>query len=114
MERNAMIKEAAEELERLMENEEAVALVEAKEKALRDERAFINYATETGLKRGLKKGQKIGQKIGRKEGREEGREEGKKEERNEIIRKMLKNGFDIQTICKCIGLSKEEVVKLKN
>ena len=106
MERNAMIKEAAEELERLMENEEAVALVEAKEKALRDERAFINYATETGLKRGLKKGKKIGQRIGIEKGIEK--------ERNEIIRKMLKNGLDIQTICKYIGLTKEEVIKLKN
>ena len=45
--------------------------------------------------------------------REEGREEGRKEESFKIVFNMLKNKFKINDIIKVTGLSKEEILKLK-
>ena len=49
----------------------------------------------------------------REEGREEGRLLGHKEERFKVVLNMLKNKFKIYDIMKATGLSKEEILKLK-
>ncbi len=43
----------------------------------------------------------------------EGRIEGRLEEKNETAKKMLEEKFDINTIIKITGLTKEELDKLK-
>ena len=50
---------------------------------------------------------------GRKEGREEGRLLGRKEESFKVVLNMLKNKFKINDIVMATGLSKEEILKLK-
>ena len=49
----------------------------------------------------------------REEGREEGRLLGRKEESFKVVFNMLKNKFKIYDIMKATGLSKEEILKLK-
>ena len=49
----------------------------------------------------------------REEGREEGRLLGRKEESFKVVLNMIKNKFKINDIMKAIGLSKEEIIKLK-
>ena len=67
----------------------------------RDTHNQIEYAKEIGLEEGLAKGLA------------KGREEEREEERNSIVLKMLQNNLPVQTICDVIGLSLEEVAKLK-
>ena len=45
--------------------------------------------------------------------REEGREEGRKEESFKVVLNMLKNKFKINDIVMATGLTKEEILKLK-
>ena len=49
----------------------------------------------------------------REEGREEGRLLGRKEESFKVVLNMLKNKFKINDIVMATGLSKEEILKLK-
>ena len=49
----------------------------------------------------------------REEGREEGRLLGRKEESFKVVFNMLKNKFKINDIVMATGLSKEEILKLK-
>ena len=49
----------------------------------------------------------------REEGREEGRLLGRKEESFQIVLNMLKNKFKINDIVVATGLTKEEIIKLK-
>ena len=49
----------------------------------------------------------------RNEGREEGREEGRAEMKVEMAKKLLKEQMDIKLIGKVTGLSKEEILELK-
>lgn len=49
---------------------------------------------------------------GRTEGRNKGRIEGKEEEKREIIKNMLTNDFDVETISKCVNLKISEVEKI--
>ena len=46
--------------------------------------------------------------------RDKGMEKGREEERKKVALEMLKNNTDIRFICKCTGLTKEQVLKLKN
>ncbi len=51
--------------------------------------------------------------IGEKKGEEKGRREGKKNTQIEIAARMLKNGFELNTICELTGISLEEIKKEK-
>lgn len=69
---------------------------------------------------GLREGREEGREEGRQQGREEGRQEGRQEAYAEAYamhlesaRKMLKRGDDIAEICEILGLTTEEVEKLK-
>jgi len=63
----------------------------------RDIQNYISYAREKGLEEGMEKGM------------EKGREEG----RIEAARNMLAEGFSIDLVVKCTGLSIEQVKELK-
>ena len=59
-----------------------------------------------------KQERRSGKKEGIAEGRVEGKSEGEKNKAIEIAKNMLKENFDIETIIKVTGLTKEEVEKL--
>ena len=65
--------------------------------------------TEEGRKKGMQEGLQQGMEKGVKKGLEKGIEKG----REEVIRNMLKQGFDLNAITKAVGLSKTEVNKIK-
>jgi len=64
----------------------------------------ILYAEE----RSLKKGRLEGVEQGREQGREEGREEGQRL----LIKRMLSNGLDAETIAAATGIPLEEILTL--
>ena len=71
----------------------------------RDIQNYISYAREKGLEEGMEKGME--------KGREEGREEGRAEGMANAARNMLAEGFSIDLVVKCTGLSIEQVKELK-
>ena len=56
MENNEKIKEAVEELDVVSNNKELRRLAQLREKAIRDEAAALELATERGLEKGIEKG----------------------------------------------------------
>ena len=113
MEENEKIKEAVEELKGMSEDEELRILAELREKGRRDDYAAREYAIKEGREIGINIGREEGREEGIKEGREEGIKEGKKEGIEEIARNMLRLKIDIEIIAEAIGLTKEEIEKLK-
>ena len=83
----------------------------------RDTHNQIEYAKETGLEEGLAKGRVKGRAEGLEEGLARGRAEGlvkEREERNlEVAINFLQLGTPCEIVAKAIGLSLEEVAKLK-
>ena len=55
-----------------------------------------------------------GEEAGEKKGREEGKKEGSTTKAMEIAKSMLEENIDIDIICRCTGLSKEKIKKLKD
>ena len=78
-------------------------------KAYRDVKNSIDTALEQGREQGLEEGLKQGLKQGREEGRKEGREEGRELGRSEMVKAMLRNGADLETLSRLTGLSVEEI-----
>ena len=128
MENNKNIKSAKERLTTLSDDERVRRLAELREKALMDEREarYTGYTEghkqgfedgkEKGIEEGIREGKKEGKEEGRKEGiregKEEGKKEGKEEEKREIARKMKEEKFDLETILKLTGLTKEVIESL--
>ena len=69
-----------------------------------DEKAVMDYATNSGIQKGIE--------IGEEKGRMEGKIEGRMESKLEIALKMKKTGFSDAEIHKYTGLSIEEINKL--
>ena len=90
-------------------------------KDYRDWHNTLNHAIEKKtakiLKEGLAKGKKMGLKKGlekgMKEGMKEGIEKGRTETQNEIVKKMLKKGYNEDTIAELTNLTLEEISKIK-
>ena len=90
-------------------------------KAIRDEADAMERATKEGFSQGVKQGieqgieQGIKQGIeqGVEQGIEQGLEKGKKQEKKEIAKRMLKRNTDIKEIIEILGLTKEEIEKIK-
>ena len=108
MENNKNIKSAKERLTTLSDDERVRRLAELREKALMDERE----ARYTGYTEGHKQGFEDGKGKGIEEGIREGIREGKEEEKREIARKMKEEKFDLETILKLTGLTKEVIESL--
>ncbi len=104
MEKNEDIKEAVEELEIMSRSEKLRRMAELREKAIRDEHAALEYATEEGMKNGLEQGLK--------QGLQQGLEQGKIEQNKKIARNMIKEKIDKEVISKVTGLSIEEIENL--
>ncbi|SPP23715.1 transposase [Orientia tsutsugamushi] len=87
---------------------------------------YIDEGIEIGETKGIAKGIKIGEIKGTAKGRAEGieigetkgiakgRAEGRAEAAQELARNLLKAGFSVEFISENTGLSKEEVINLKN
>ena len=88
MEKNKDIEFALSNLEQVSGNERLKRIAELKEKARRDEKASLNYATEKGLKQGIK------------------------QERKEMLTKMQKAGFSIKQIKEITNLELDEIKEL--
>ncbi|SPR10152.1 transposase [Orientia tsutsugamushi] len=79
---------------------------------------YIDEGIEIGETKGIAKGRaegiEIGEIKGRAEGRAEGIEIGEVKAKQELARNLLKAGFSVEFISENTGLSKEEVINLKN
>ena len=89
MAENEKIKEAVKELTGMSKDEELRILAELREKGRRDEYARRQYAIKQGL------------------------QEGRKEEKKDIAKNMIKLGIDVEIIAKSIGLTIEEIEKIR-
>ena len=84
-----------------------------------EEEAMRNYnnAVKTAETRGREEGRAEGRAEGREEGRAEGekvgREKGRFDAKIESAKNLLKAGVDINIISTAVGLSIEEIEKLK-
>ena len=92
-----IIKEAVEELEELLANEEVRELYEYRLSAQLEENSRLNYAQKEGLRR--------------RNGKAEWKN-GRKKEKMEIAKKMKNKGMDIESILSITGLSKTEINNL--
>ena len=93
MKENEEIKEAMEELEEMSKDEELRRVAELVEKGIRDEKNALLHAKEEGIEQGIEQGKKV---------------------RNiEITKKLIKLGSTIENIMQINGLSKEEILKIK-
>ncbi len=95
-----LMKEAAEEINRLNEDEVMKATLFAREKAEMD-----YYA-------GLAASKREGREEGKEEGFEEGIQVGKKEGKQEIVKNMIKRGFTLEQISLATNLNIDEINKL--
>ncbi len=75
----------------------------------RDTYNQIEYARESGREEGREEGRK----EGKEEGIKEGRAEGSKDERSKIAINLIRLGASCEIIAQAIGLSEEEVSRLK-
>ena len=78
------------------------ARIDLEEKEKRKRFFELEYAYDKGMEKGIEKEM------------EKGREEGRKESTEKAALGMLKNNADIRFVCKCTGLAKKQVLKLKN
>lgn len=83
-----------------------VLINKAYKEAIPDDRRFIMTAEEQLIQKGLRKG--------RQEGRQEGVSLGERRKAKEIALEMLRNNQSIEMVSKCVKLSFDEVLKLKN
>lgn len=135
---NKEIKEAMEQLEKISSNPELRRIIELKQKYLHDEAQAKFFYEERGLMKGIRKGIKQGrelgiqegiiegrktgieegriegQKKGKVEGKIEGKVEGKIEGKIEVVKKMLENNFDLETISTITELSTEKIKEIQN
>ena len=98
MKDNKEIKSIADTLEQVSGDEKLRRIAELKEKAMLDDKAALDYATEKGIKQG------------RAERMAEGIEKG----RHTLITTMFKNGATIDSLEKLTGLDKKELEKILN
>ncbi len=135
--KEAMIMKAIEKMQKATSDEDVRAILEYREKAVRDEADRMSYATKKALMRGKEEGIMIGKEegimigkeegimigkeegimIGKEEGimigEERGEQKGKELERITIALQMLSHKISIDTISAVTGLSKEDLLKLK-
>lgn len=94
MKENENIRKAKEELDKINNDEHERMLAELREKAIMDELAI--------------------RKTGYNEGKKEGIKEGIEKQNIEIVKRMLKENFDIDIIANITQIKKEEIENIKN
>lgn len=75
-------------------------------------RQYQEQQLEEAIRRGMEEGMEKGMEKGMEEGAEKERAKAEAEKRDSAV-KMLKNGFDVKLISDILGLSIEEIEKLK-
>ena len=77
------------------------------------QKSVIQTSFNEGKVEGIKEGRIEGRVEGRIEGRIKGRDEGREEMQKQIIKTMIGNGFDDETIAKITSASVEEIKQLR-
>ena len=90
------IKKAQDKLEEISKDEHERYLAELREKYIMDQKAIQEYGYLKGVEEGI----------------ERGIEQGIEKEKNEIAKKLIKEGMNIDVISKITGLDKEKIKKL--
>ena len=101
MEENKDIQAIADELEILNGDYEAQRLADIREKAIHDEVSALAFAKKQGIEQGLKQGMKQAVKQ-------------VKENMLKTAKILLKKGMSVEDIIEATGLTKEEILKLKD
>ena len=83
-------------------------------KAIRDEISAIAYATQKGLQQGIEEGIEQGIEQGKEQGIKQGIRQGEEKAKLEVAKNLLAKGFPISEIEEIVGVSKEEIEKIKN
>lgn len=104
-EKNKEIKEATDAYEELTGDDEIKRIAEIRLMSELEEQSALATARAKGTEEGLRQG--------KEEGLKQGKEEGKKQKQNEIAKRMLSKGINIEEIIELTKLSKEEIEKLK-
>jgi predicted transposase/invertase (TIGR01784 family) len=86
----------------------------AYEKACRDDKARIYYATKQGKAEGIVEGEARGIAKGKAEGIVEGEAKGIVKAKGEIARSMLQAGMPVSQVASLVGLTQEEIENIKN
>lgn len=102
---NIFLKQAREELAYLSGEPDFQDIVQSRADFLRDQYSYNAQARRNGLAEGRKEGIKEGIKTGEKMG--------EKKKQKEIAIKLIKLEMPIEQIVEVTGLTKEEVMKLK-
>lgn len=92
-----VIGQAYKELNQFFWSQDELAIYEREKKSPLDAKAMLEAATEIGIAKG------------KAEGKAEGLAEGKAEELISVAKKMLAEGFDMQSIMQLTGLSKDQI-----
>jgi flagellar biosynthesis/type III secretory pathway protein FliH len=98
------IRDTHERYRHFVEDDEARAAYEARQKFLHDQANREETAREEGIEVGIEKGLQ--------KGREEGREEGHEKGVREVAARLKASGMDINQISGLTGLTVDEVVEL--
>ncbi|MCK9444104.1 MAG: hypothetical protein M0Q14_06225 [Tissierellaceae bacterium] len=100
---------AINKLQEISADEKMREAYRAREKARLDMVSKLKYARRQGREEGKEEGKKEGKVIGMEEGKVIGIEEGKKQRDQELAKKLLADGLDIELVAKYTDLSLEEV-----
>lgn len=111
-EKNEIIREANEEVEEILSDEELKAWNDYLFTAKLEENSRNYRAKKEGREEGLKQGVEEGRKEGIEQGIKQGIEKGKEEEKIEIAKEMLKLGMKLEEISKITKLTIEEIRKI--
>ena len=107
---NEEIEKARRVLEEISQDEEERELAEQREIWQIDHNSFIDSATRKGMEKGIAEGMEKGMA----EGIAKGIAKGEYENRKKTAKKMLGEGFDIETIKRITELSESEIETLKD
>ncbi len=101
MEKNEDVRKAVVTVREMSEDEKMERLAELRQKAIMDEKALYNT--------GIREGKEIGEEIGRKFGQKIGEHKTK----IEVIKRMLNDNLEIETIKKYVNATDEEIEEAK-
>lgn len=107
-EKELAIRRAVEELERLTADPALQRILDAEELARMDEIVLRKQNIREGLEQGLKEGLQ----QGLQQGLEQGLEQGRKNEKEDIAKKLLNMGLDVEKISEITGLTIDEINEL--
>ena len=108
--KNKTIKKAVEIVDTMSMDPKEWELYRSRQMAITN----YNIAMQNSKKQGEEIGEKRGEKRGKEIGEKLGKEIGRKEEKNEIAKKMIELGDEIEKISLVTGLTKEEIKKIQN